>query len=185
MRNTRVARRYAVALMAASAELKTIDSVAADMAKLGAVLRGSRELSLFIASPIIQASKKKAILQEVLKPVVGQEVLTFCLLLARKGREEHLPEIVDQFIQLNNERLGIVDVDVRSAVPLADDQKAKLQKQMEQYTSKTVRLKAVVEKDLMGGLLIQVGDTVLDGSVRHQLELLKDRFVAGGTLSQK
>ncbi|MDH4068800.1 MAG: ATP synthase F1 subunit delta [Ignavibacteria bacterium] len=183
MRNTRVARRYAVALMDAAVEQNAVEAVAADMKKLGALLTESRELSLFIVSPIIQAAKKKSVLREVLKSLVGKEVLTFCLLLASKGREEHLPVIVEQFTGLYNERLGIVDVDVSAATPLGDDQQEKLRKELEQYTSRKVLLKAGVDKDLRGGLLIQIGDTVLDGSVRHQLERLKDRFVAGGTLS--
>lgn len=183
MRNARVARRYAVALMETAVEQKAVEPVAVDMNKLGDLLKGSRELSLFIASPIIRAAKKKAVLQEVLKSVVGKEVLNFCLLMASKGREEHLPEVVEQFTELYNKRVGIVDVGVLSATPLQDDQQEKLRKKLEQYTSRKVLLNAGVDAELMGGLLIQIGDTVLDGSVRHQLERLKDRFVAGGTLS--
>jgi F-type H+-transporting ATPase subunit delta len=62
------------------------------------------------------------------------------------------------------------------------EQERTLQKRLEAYTSRTVRMKLNVDPLLQGGVVVQIGDTVLDGSVRHQLNVLKNRFIAGGTL---
>jgi len=183
MKNQRVARRYAQALMSVSEGLNSLEPVAADMAAVGQMLRESRDFALFVASPIISAAKKTAVFRNVLGPAVRKEVVTFFLLLTRKRREELIPEIIEQFALLLSARLGIVDVSVYSAVSLDDRQRKTLEQRMERYTSLKVRLHESVEKDLVGGLRVQVGDTVLDGSVRRQLELLKGRFVSGGTLS--
>ena len=183
MKNTRVARRYAVALMTAAEESRSIDSVAGDLQWVGKLLKESRGLVLFLISPVIPARKKMIAFRELLENKVGKEVLTFFLLLARKGREDVIPDIVGQFGALLDERQGIVDARVKSAVPIEKEQEQLLKKRLETYTSKKVRMEFGIDKSLRGGLVIQIGDTVLDGSVRHQLELLKDRFVAGGTLS--
>lgn len=183
MKHVRVARRYAVALMTAAEESRSIDSVAADLQKVGKLLKDSRDLVLFLNSPVIPARKKALVLRELFENKVGKEVLTFFLLLARKGREDVIPDIVGQFAALLDQRQGIVDANVKAAFAIDKEQEQLLKKRLEAYTAKTVRMDIGIDESLKGGLVIQIGDTVLDGSVRHQLELLKNRFMAGGTLS--
>ena len=183
MKNVRVARRYAAALMAAAEESRSLDAVAADMQMIGRLLEGSRELRLFIASPVIQAKKKVAVIREIFGKATGKEVLTFVLLLTEKRREDIVPDFVREFAVLLDERRGVVEVGVRSAVAIDKGQEDILRKRLETYTAKKVRTVLSLDPTLKGGLIIQIGDTVLDGSIRHQLELLKDRFVAGGHIS--
>ncbi len=183
MRNVRVARRYAVALMTAAEESRSIDSVAADLQNVGKLLRESRELVLFLTSPVIPARKKALVLREIFEHKVGKEVLTFFLLLTRKGREDVIPDIVGQFAVLLDQRQGIVDASVKSAFALDKEHEQLLKKRLDTYTARTERMDLGIDTSLKGGLVIRIGDTVLDGSVRHQLELLKARFMTGGTLS--
>jgi F-type H+-transporting ATPase subunit delta len=68
---------------------------------------------------------------------------------------------------------------VTSAVEFGGSQQGLLHKKLEKYTGKNVRMHTALDKDLKGGLLIQIGDTVLDATIRHQLEMLKNRFLAG------
>lgn len=169
--------------MNAAEERQTREKVAADLEIVAKLLRESREFALFIASPVVPAAKKSSVFRELLGTKVGNDVLTFFLLLTQKGREELIPDIVEQFRVLYGEKLGIVDVQVTSAAELAGNQKEELQRRLEKYTNKKVRMNIGVDGDVKGGLVIQVGDTVLDGSIRHQLELLRDRFLAGRTPS--
>ena len=183
MKNVRVARRYAVALMQAAEEGGSIDTIAADLRNVEKLLKESRELLLLLTSPVIPARKKSLVLKEIFEKRVGKEVLTFFLLLTKKGREDVIPDVIGQFAILLDQRNGIVDASVKSAIAIDKEQEQLLKHRLEAYTAKSVRMNLGIDKELKGGLVIQIGDTVLDGSVRHQLELLKDRFMAGGTLS--
>jgi len=183
MKNVRVARRYAAALMIAAGENKSVDAIAGDLRKVGTMLDGSRELRAFVASPVIPAKKKVLVMRELFGKVVGKEVLNFFLLLAQKGREDILADIIQEFNVLLDKRQGVVEASVRSTLAIQPEQEQLLKKRLEAYTAKKIRMLFDLDPSLKGGLMIQIGDTVLDGSVKHQLEVLKDRFVAGGHLS--
>jgi F-type H+-transporting ATPase subunit delta len=183
MKSVRVARRYATALMSAAEEMGSVDAVSADVELLGRVLRDSRELRMLLASPVITPAKKTAVLTEIFGGKVGTEAFTFIMLLIQKGREGILADMVEQFARLRDAKLGIIDVGVRSAVPLEKSQEKALADQIEHYTRKRVRMHPGVDASLKGGLVIQIGDHVLDGSAANQLKLLRKRFVAGTSLS--
>jgi len=183
VKNLRVARRYAVALLSTAEERKNVDAVSTDVSMIDGLIRGSRELHLFLLSPVITASQKAEVLKGLLESRVAKDTLTFILLLVRKGREAVLPEILEQFSALRDERLGIVNVHVRSAVQVAGTQHQSLQKELERYTKKKVRMHLTIDESLKGGLTIRIGDTVFDASVRRQLEMLHSRFLAGDVAS--
>jgi F-type H+-transporting ATPase subunit delta len=104
-------------------------------------------------------------------------MLDFLQLLAQKGRESVLSEIIEEYFKLNDERLGIVNVRLSAAVELTKEQNDSLVKYFESATQKKIQIHAELDKNLIGGFTARVGDTVFDGSVRRQLELLRQRFV--------
>ena len=181
MKNIRVARRYATALMAAAESAKGLESVTRDLAMMETLIRSSRELRQFLDSPVIPTEKKHAVFQEILGAHVGTLTMEFIRLLTSRGRESILPDVIEQFGVLHDDRLGIVNVDVTSAVTVSKDQETSLTGRLEAYTKKRVRMRFTLDKAIRGGLIVRIGDTVLDASVRRQLELLKERFVHGGS----
>jgi F-type H+-transporting ATPase subunit delta len=183
MKNARVARRYARALMAAAEDAKALERTAADLKSLGKLLHGSRELRLFLAQPVVSEKTKWSVLQALFGRSLGPMTMEFLLLLLKKKRERELPEIVEQFEELRDEQLGIVNVSVVSAVELSDSQEAEMIRQLKQQTRKNVRVRFTLDKAVRGGFLVRIGDTVMDASLRHQLELLRERFIEGGPLS--
>ncbi len=179
MKNLRAARRYAVAFMEEVQDRPDFDAVANDLNGIGAMLQSSRELRLLLASPVVSEQKKLQVFDTLLKDRVAKPTLTFVRLLISKQRGDLLPEIVEQFAQLRDAKRGIVQVDVRSAVDLTASQQRTLQEQLDRYTKKKARLRLAVMPELKGGVLVRIGDTVLDATVRRQLEVLRDRFLAG------
>ena len=179
MKNLRAARRYASALMEEVEARREMDATAADLSMIGSMLEGSRELRRLLASPVITGQKKMQVFDALLKKRVSDTTLMFVRLLISKHRGDLLPEIVEQFSVLRDAKLGIVQAEVRSAVGVTVAQRDTLQKQLDHYTGKKVNLLIEVAPELKGGLLVRIGDTVLDASVRRQLELLRDRFVTG------
>ena len=181
MKNQRAARRYAVALMAVAEETKSVEAVAADLASLGATLHGSRELRVLLASPVVRGGRKTAVLEELFGKRFGPVTMRFLALMALKGREGILPEVAEEFAALRDRKAGVVTADVTSAVALDREQAAALRTRLEGSTGTTVRLRLHTDPSLRGGLVVQLGDTVLDASIRRQLERLHDRLLHGDT----
>ena len=179
MKNVRVARRYAMALMMAADQAKSIDRTAKDLESIAGVLSSSRELRLMLTSPVVTAQKKSSVFKEIFGSRLHPTTLEFIDLLIEKHREGHVPDVIAQFNVLRDERMGIVTVGVTSAVEFTAPQEKSLQSSLERYTGKKVRVHLSVDGAIRGGLLVQIGDTVLDASVTHHLEVLKTKFVQG------
>lgn len=179
MSQVRVARRYAEALLDLAEEQKELDRAGADLQVIQRAAQGSHELVLFLKSPVINKDKKRTIFAQLFKPRASTLTMNFLGLLIERGREDILLEIIDQFSALRDERQGIVHVEVKAATELTDGQTKQLQKRLESYTKKKVRFSFRMAKQLKGGFVAKVGDTVFDGSVQRQLELMKECFVQG------
>jgi F-type H+-transporting ATPase subunit delta len=179
MAETRAAYRYALALLETAVETKAVEKVSKDFEMVEALMKSSRDFLLFLRSPVVNTQKKKSIFTSLLKDRLDEITLKFILLLTTKNRETILPEIIQQYYRLRDKRLGIENVSVRSAVTLTKEQEKKLAARLEQITKKKIRLHPAEDRQLKGGLTVQIGDTVWDGSVVHQLELLRERFTKG------
>ena len=179
MSEFRAAYRYALALLGVAEEVKKLDVVSADLAALEKLAKDSREFLMFLKSPVVSSEKKKRMLSEILKGKVSDVTLKFVALLVMKGREGLLPAIIQQFMKLRDERLGILNVTARTAVAFNPEQEKQLIRNIEAATKKKVRLSYVIDDSLKGGFVVQHDDTVWDASVRHQLEVLRERFVEG------
>lgn len=179
MRQARVAKRYAQALMDLAEESNTLDRIATDLQLLQRIIRDVREFALFLKSPVIKKEKKRQILGEILGERVSKLTRSFVDLLTEKGREDILEQIIEQFFVLHDERMGVVPVEVRVATELAEDLKKRLQERLEQLTKKNVRMLLRIDREIRGGFVARVGDTVFDGSVKRQLELLREKFGEG------
>jgi F-type H+-transporting ATPase subunit delta len=126
-----------------------------------------------LASPIIREDKKLSIMKEVFENYVSSDSINFIEFVINKGREEFLFPIYKKFIELRDEKLGFINIDVTSAIELSDVQIDLINKKLEDYTGKKVRTKLHTNENLIGGFFIKIKDTVLDASVKHQLELLR------------
>ncbi len=183
MRNVRVARRYAMALMNAAESKQSIDRVAGDLASIESLLRSSREFRTFLTSPVVSPKKKWAVLTELFAKRLGPDTMDFLELLVTKSREAILPDAIEQFNALHDAKQGIVNVAVTTAIAVTPQQERALQKQLEQYTRMNVRVRWSLDASIQGGLFVRIGDTVLDATIRHQLERLAERFLEGNALT--
>src|SRR5262245_50897689 len=110
MSEFRAAYRYAVAFLAVAEEMKKLDEVSRDLASIDKLIKDSREFMLFLKSPVVNSAKKKQTLTEILRGSISEITQKFVLLLASKGREGLLPEVIQQFYKLRDVRLGILNV---------------------------------------------------------------------------
>jgi F-type H+-transporting ATPase subunit delta len=180
MANSRAAYRYALAFIAVARESKQMDGIKTDFAMLTKLIHDSREFDLFLRSPVVSKEKKSSALASILKGKMSDLGYSLVEFLIAKQREGILPEIIDEFNKLDDQYNGVTNVTVRSASALSAQQVAALGEGIKKVAgSKSVRLTQIADKDLIGGFTVRYEDTVWDGSVRRQLELLEQRLLAG------
>ncbi len=179
MSNLRVATRYASALMELTNEQKKSDAIAEDLLIVKNAIDSSRELRNVLASPIVAKDKKQAIIRDIFKKKIGEVVLGYIQEIVIKGRENVLSEILAQYFVLRDEQMGIVRVSVKTSVEFSAKQENDLVKQLEAMTKKKVEIAFSLDKTIKGGFVARVGDTVLDGSIKRQLEILKIKLKQG------
>ena len=173
MTSSVVAQRYAQALFN---ETTTVSSVTDDVALLIQTLSNSSELERCLKSPVIPRHKKSAILQTLFAEYVHAVTLRFLQMLVQRGRGPLLSAILDRFLVLSDESQGITPVHARVYSELSEDEQARLQSVLSTRLNRTVRLQVTEDPALMGGIVLEIGDTVYDGSVQHQLSLLQGRL---------
>ena len=169
--------------MGASVEALQEEAVAADLEMLSRSIRESREFRALLKSPVIKRAKKLEVLRAAFEGRVSPLTMEFLLLLAEKGREDVLGQVVIEFRRLRDERLGIVPLELTAATELTKDQADAIRLRFEKLTQKSVRVAFTVDTSLKGGFRARLGDTVYDGSIKRQLELLRLRFAQGDGLN--
>ena len=175
----RVARRYAEAALELAEEQKQGERLAVDLEVVWKVMKESREFVALLKSPVISKDKKRALLAEIFQSKLSVFTFNFLNLIVDKGREDVLDDIIKEYYKLRDDRLGIVTLEVRAATELTKDQQQTIVTRFEGITLKKIRVAFSIDKQLKGGFVARVGDTVYDGSVRRQLELLRERFTEG------
>jgi len=173
---SKAARRYANALLQSAIEQKKLEDVVDDIRFIGNTLDGSRELTVFLRSPIIESEVKLDSLLSIFKSHISELSVQLLNLLSEKNREALLPDICEGFIELYNNHCGIVKIDVLTAFEMDKKQQKSLHQQLENHTGKTVKMNVAVDSGLIGGLVVKIGDTVIDGSVKHKIRMLKNQF---------
>jgi F-type H+-transporting ATPase subunit delta len=183
MSDATVARRYAQALYQEAEAAGDVDRIDEDMQGVQESLDASRDLALFFRSPLIAREKKAAVVGKLFDGKVAPLIVRLMKLLVDKGREDILSAVVRQYADLRDERLGIVEAHVQTAMPMEFDETEDLRKTLEAKTGKKVRLRIEVEPELIGGVVVRIGDRVYDGSVQHQLASLRDQLEERAYLS--
>mgnify|MGYP006279199983 CR=1 FL=1 len=173
-----VARRYATALYEEADDTGVLEDVDDDVLMLRESLEeANHPLLRFFKSPVIPQEKKDTILQELLEDRVAELTLRFLRFLIHKDRETMTKAILDQYQSLRDEQRGIVDAHISVARPLADEDREAVTEALEKSTGKSVRLHVEENEDLIGGLVIRIGDHVFDDSVRNKLANLRNRLL--------
>ena len=177
-----VARRYAKALFAVAQKggAKDLDAYGKDLAGLVNVLDAAPEALGFFKNPTFNVDEKKAVLDDLLgKLSVGPTVKNFCDLLADKGRLPVLPAIAEVYKKMLEDAQGVVAGSLVTAVELPEARKNQIKDALAKKAGKTLDLDFAVDADILGGVVLKVGDKVLDASLRAQLQILKEQIKRG------
>jgi F-type H+-transporting ATPase subunit delta len=175
------ARRYAEAAFEVALGENQLDGWRDDLATAADIL-GRPEVGPIVSSPAVPLAQRQALVAALLEGRVRPGALRLVNLIVQRGRVSALPRVAEDFVRLLNAHRGVVMATVTSAVPLTADETAAIQSRVEAMAGATVDLRSEVDPDLLGGLTVQVGDRLLDASIRGRLERLRDQLHAGARL---
>ncbi len=178
MIETKVAKRYAKSLIDLSRETGVIDAVGADMKLFVAVCEQNRDLSLLLANPIIHADKKLSILTKVFEGKMNKLSIAFFDIITRKGREPYLEGIAKEFITQFKKFKGIQTAVITSAVGLDDKLRAEVNRIVKNSVKSEIELIEKVDKNIIGGFILRMGDQQYDASIASELRKLTKEFAS-------
>jgi len=173
---SRVAKRYAKALFELAVEEKLLSKVEADLQQIAAVIEGSEDFRNLLPNPLIADQDKVKLVLPLFEGRVQPVTLNFLALLAQKKRLSVLPDIIVQFNQMMLVHRNVVEAEVISAVELSAEQTERIKTQVEHLIGKNLLLKTRTERSLIGGFIVKVQDIVIDNSIRHHLDKLRERL---------
>lgn len=176
-----LSRKYARSLADVAADLGNAQQVLEELRAFVQLLDDHRSLREALSSPAIPLSAKKAIVQGVGELASFQSITcNFLYVVLEKSRILDLQELLAAFERVLDERAGIVRVDVFSPNPLREKLKARLEKAVSELSGSRVKLECQVDEELLGGLKLQIGSEVLDGTLRGQLETIRRQLIEKG-----
>jgi len=172
-----VARPYAEAAFRLADEKGELSRWSEMLASLAAVGEDER-VGRAMADPNLLDAKVAGLFISILSGKLSGDAENFVRVLAQNDRLSLLPEIRTQFEALKNEREGVMEAEVQSAFELSDAQLKDLVQRLEKKTGRKVRAKVQVDRELIGGVKVVLGDKVIDGSARAQLGALETALKA-------
>jgi F-type H+-transporting ATPase subunit delta len=169
-------RRYAEAAFQLADRDGAIERWRTELEQASTTAEG--DLMVVLANPALPLDDRLKVADQVFAGL-SQPVRNLILLLVRRRRIEQLPRVAAEFGRLDDRRQGITHATATSAAPLTDLEVRALTARLEQMTGGQVRLATDIDEKLLGGLVVRVGDRLIDGSVRGRLERLRNRLAAG------
>jgi F-type H+-transporting ATPase subunit delta len=177
MADSRVASRYVKSLLSLAVEQNAVEAVHTDMQLFDKICLENRPFANMLKSPIIKHDKKKDILEAIFKGKVHTLTLAILEMLTNKNREPLLPSIAHEFHNAYNEYKGIEKATVTTTIAVDAKLKGEIEAIVKKLsTKKQVELVEKIDKDLIGGFILNVGDRQIDASIKNKLKSLKVKF---------
>ena len=178
MHEDAVARRYAAALFSQAQRTNRLDQAAGELKLVAQSVKQSPMLAAVISQPLLTQERQKAALKDVFVKSISPQTLGFLSLLVDKRRIALLPEVIAEFQQMVRTFHNVEEATATTAVTLTEAERTALVRSLEARTGKKIELNTAVDPEVLGGVLVRIGDTVFDGTVRGKLGRLREQLVA-------
>ncbi len=167
---------YAAALFAVARSEGDLADVEDELFRFARLLESNDDLRTTLTDASLPVSRRQQIVEDLLGGKANPITTALVSMVVGAGRSRDLPAIINELVRISAAEGNKELAEVRSAVALTDDQKARLAEALGKATGKQVELKVVLDPTVLGGVVAQVGDTVIDGSIKTRLEQLKTAF---------
>ncbi|MBS91723.1 MAG: ATP synthase F1 subunit delta [Rickettsiales bacterium] len=164
-------RRYAKAVILASAnDKKKINKIKDDFESLIKLLKQMKELESFIETPLLNSKKKKMILKKIfVKCKFSQDFENFLITLTNHGKLFLIKKINIEFEKLLDEDDGILEVTVTTTEPMEKNVEEKIKKNLSEKLKAKIKLKKLIDKDIIGGIIFKINSIMIDNSIKSKL----------------
>jgi F-type H+-transporting ATPase subunit delta len=172
----RVIHGYAQALFAVAEAEGVLEEVEDELFRFGKTVESSPELHDALTDPALPSDRKRAVLEDLLGERASPHTVNLLAFLVDSGRARDLQRIVTTLAEVAAERRRKAVAEVRTAVPLDDEQRKRLEKALSKATGKELELKVLVDPSVIGGVVARVGDQVFDGTIKRKLEMAREQL---------
>ena len=173
MRSHRAATRYAKSIIELAKEQKVLDEVYSDMKLFSAVIEQNRIFSVMLKNPIVNHDKKRKILHALFDTRMNKLSISAFDHITKKNRESILAEISTEFQVQYNAFKGLQVADITTTINLDEELRNKFNSLVEEISGKKANLNEIIDDDIVGGFVLNVGDLRLDKSIKTQLNNIK------------
>jgi F-type H+-transporting ATPase subunit delta len=178
MRQPKVAQRYAKALFDISLETNQLEKVKEDIESIRTV--NNAELNAVLMSPVINGDKKISIFKAVFEGRISPLTISFFNLLFKKNRELALEEILVAFEGFYRKFHNVEIMEITTATPVSDEVEGYIKNSLKKtgkFENITFEVRSKVDESIIGGFIAQIGDTIFDASIKHDLQVIKKQFI--------
>jgi len=180
MRDTTVTRNYAEALLELARRAEDLQGWGKLIQDVASAMEDDATLHLFLESPKVSEAQKSTVLSEALSDRVPRHFLRFLLALVRKRRQMLIPEIATEYFNLVDQSEGRIHANVTVARQSSESERNEIAERLSKVLGKEAVLHINVNPAILGGVIVSVGDTVMDGSVPKRLATLRGRILEAG-----
>lgn len=184
MKGARVSSRYAKSLLMLAVEQNQLDEVYRDMKNIAKVCNENRDFVVFLRSPIVKADKKIKVIEKVFDGQLGKMVSGFITIIANHHRENALGEIAASFVSQYKEFNKVTSAELISAVKLDEAQRKAILEKIRKNFTPTIEMKETIDPELIGGMIVRVGDQQFDASISRKLKEMRKDFSKNAYISQ-
>jgi F-type H+-transporting ATPase subunit delta len=164
---------YAEAMFSVARAEGNLAEVEDELFRFARALEGSEDLRTALTDTHIPASRRQQVIEELLGSQATPTTISLLAMAVGIGRAKDLPAIIDRLVRLSAQANNRLVAEVRSVIELDESQRARLAAAIEKATGHPVEIRVIIDPSILGGLVTEVGDTVIDGSVRSRLDQLR------------
>ena len=165
---------YARALVEIAQAEGGLDRVEDELFRMARAFESNDQLRATLSDTTIPAERRQQVVEQLLGGKASATTIQLVTLIVAAGQVRDLPAIIDVVVREASQGNSQSLAEVRSAVALSDDQQKRLAAALTKATGKDVEVKVVIDPSVLGGIVTQIGDTVIDGSVRHRLDKMRE-----------
>lgn len=169
-------KSYADAIIAVASAEPDGAEVEGEFFRFARAVEGSEELRTTLSDPTIPAARRQQMVEDLIGAQATRATTALVSMVVAAGRSADLARIADKVVELGAASRAKAVAEVRSVIELTDDQRSRLAAALNSATGKDVEIKVIIDESVMGGLVVQIGDEVIDGSVRTRLKQLREVF---------
>lgn len=171
-----VAKRYAGALFEIAFENNKYLEIKEELQFIFKCLEDHPQLFQLLKTPLVHTMDKKETIKNIFKGKISQELLNFLFILLDKGRERYFQDIVREYNRLSDVAKNMIEAVVFTAIPMEQEDLQRLQVKLSMSSGKNIQLKNEVDPSIIGGILIKIGDKVIDNTIKNRLAHMQEEL---------